>query len=570
MDAPVSPLARLTRSPWAALALFIGLTVVATWPLLPGLGRDVPGDYGDPLFVAWAMAWVAHRLGGALTGDLEALLHFWDANQLHPEPSTLALSDHFIAQAVPLAPVYWLTGNPLLVLGLAYLAAYVLCGFCTWLLVREVTGSAAAGVLAGCTFAFNPFFLVWELSHLQVISAWGMPLALYGLRRYFEHGSRAGLWTGAAGIVLLNLCAGYYMLMFPMFVLLYAAWEITSRGWWGRARMWRDLLAAGTAALLATAPFVWPYIQAQRRLGFARSVDETTRMAAAVEGYLAGMEPLIIPFAFAGLALAAGAAMRIGAARRSMPLLGFATTGAALAFWLSLGPAPSWGGETYPALGLYGLLQEHVPGMNALRVTSRFGIVFLLFLGVLAGMGGALVARLPKAAPLVAALGVGSMLMNAPATFPLNQALTPTVDVRPPAPYLTPGNTPPDVYRYLSSLPPSTVVAELPFTDLWYNTRYLYFSTFHWHPLVNGFTSFFPPAYTERARWLVNPVRTPDEAWRALESGQATHVVVHAGAWDAAYVRELDRWLTTRGARSHGAFGGASVYEMPGFSSQPR
>lgn len=569
MDAPVSPLARLARSPWAALALFIGLTVVATWPLLPGLGRDVPGDYGDPLFVAWAMAWVAHRLGGALTGDLESLVRFWDANQLHPEPSTLALSDHFIVQAMPLAPVYWLTGNPLLVLGLAYLAAYVLCGFCAWLLVREVTGCAAAGVLAGCTFAFNPFFLVWELSHLQVISAWGMPLALYGLRRYFEHGSHAGLWTGAAGIVLLNLCAGYYMLMFPMFVLLYAAWEITSRGWWGRARMWRDLVAAGTASLLATAPFVWPYVQAQRRLGFARSVDETARMAAAVEGYVAGMEPLIIPFAFAGLALAAAAAMRIGAARRPMPLLGFAVAGATLAFWLSLGPVPSWGGETYPALGLYGRLQEHVPGMDALRVTSRFGIVFLLFLGVLAGMGGALVARLPKAAPLVAALGVGSMLMNAPAAFPLNHALAPTVDVRPPAPYLTPGNTPPDVYRYLSSLPPSTVVAELPFTDLWYNTRYLYFSTFHWHPLVNGFTSFFPPAYTERARWLVNPVRTPDEAWRALESGQATHVVIHAEAWDAAYVRELDRWLTTRGARSHGAFGGASVYELPSSQRTP-
>ena len=137
-----------------------------------------------------------------------------------------------------------------------------------------------------------------------------------------------------------------------------------------------------------------------------------------------------------------------------------------------------------------------------------------------------------------------------------------------PAAYLTPGPVAPQVYRYLASLPKSAVIAELPFTDLWYNTRYLYFSTFHWRPLVNGFTSFFPPAYIERARWLVNPARTPDEAWRALESGQTTHVVVHTGAWDAAYVRDLDRWLTTRGAERHGEFGGASVYEMPG--SSPR
>jgi hypothetical protein len=38
--------------------------------------------------------------------------------------------------------------------------------------------------------------------------------------------------------------------------------------------------------------------------------------------------------------------------------------------------------------------------------------------------------------------------------------------------------------------------------------------------------------------------------------------VVHADAWDAAYVQELDRWLTSRGARSHGEFGGAIVYEI--------
>jgi hypothetical protein len=39
-------------------------------------------------------------------------------------------------------------------------------------------------------------------------------------------------------------------------------------------------------------------------------------------------------------------------------------------------------------------------------------------------------------------------------------------------------------------------------------------------------------------------------------------VVVHTGAWDAEYVRALDRWLTSRGARSHGEFGGAVVYEL--------
>jgi hypothetical protein len=542
--------------------LFTGLAVAATWPLARGLGRDVPSDYGDPLFVAWAMGWVAHQLGRALSGDLEALVHFWDANQLHPEPSTLALSDHFVAQALPLAPVYWLTQNALLLLGLGYLAAFVLCGFCTWLLVREVTGSAAAGVVAGCTFAFNPFFLVFELAHLQVISAWGMPLALYGLRRYFEHRARSGLCVGAAGIVLLSLSAGYYMLMFPVFVLLYVAWEVSARRRWNDGWMWLDLLAAGAGTLVVMTPFLWPYVQARRRLGFSRGLDLTAQMAATVDGYIAAVWPLCIPFACAALAVGTAAALRLGGTRRAMPLLGFSVAGAALAFWLSLGPAPVWAGEAYPALGLYRVLQDHVPGFDALRVSSRFAVVFVLCLSMLAGMGAALLARLPKVAPILVGLGTLSMLLNAPATFPMNGALASTVDVMPPAPYLTPGGTPPAVYRYLGSLPASAVVAELPFTDLWYNTRYLFFSTFHWRPILNGFTSFFPPAYLERARWLVNPVRTPDEAWRALEAGRATHVVVHTGAWNADYVHELDRWLASHGARSHGQFDGAVVYEI--------
>ena len=67
----------------------------------------------------------------------------------------------------------------------------------------------------------------------------------------------------------------------------------------------------------------------------------------------------------------------------------------------------------------------------------------------------------------------------------------------------------------------------------------------------------------ERVRWLVNPVRTPEEAWQALRSGQTTHVVVHTGAWDADYAAQLDQWLASRGARAHGSFDGAVVYELP-------
>lgn len=562
MDAPSASLTRLVRSSWTALALFAGLSLAATWPLARGLGRDVPSDYGDPLFVAWALAWVCRQAGRALTGHVDAVTHFWAANQLYPEPSALALSDHFIAQALPLAPVYWITHNALLVLGLAYLIAFTLNGFCAWLLAREVTGSSAAGVMAGCAFAFNPFFLVYEIPHLQVISAWGLPLALFGLRRYFERGCRAGLWCGALGVVMVSLSSGYYMVMVPLFVVLYVIWEIAARGRWRDAGMWRALAAAGMVAMLALAPVLLAYIEARRRLGFARSVEEAAQMSAPIASYLAAVGPLVVPFTFAAIAVIGGAAGRLGWTRRRLPLLGLAVVGAGLAFWLSLGPAPVIGGRPMPSLGLYRILQELVPGMTVLRVSSRFAVAFVLFLSLAAGLGASLTAGTRRGAGAVVGLALVSVWLNSLPAFPLNHESPSTVGVIRPAAYLTPGPEAPEVYRYLASLREPAVIAELPFTDLWYNTRYLYFSTFHWHPLVNGFTSFFPPDFDRRARWLVNPVRTPDEAFAALMAAGTTHVVVHTGAWDQDYARALDAWLTGRGARRHGDFGGAAVYEL--------
>lgn len=578
MDTAGSPLTRAARSGWAALLLFAGLSVRVTWPLAAGLGRDVPGDYGDPLYVAWALAWVSRQTGRILTGHLDAVTGFWRANQLHPEPAALALSDSFIGQALPLMPVYWATGNALLLLGLAYLVAFTLAGFCTWLLVRELTGSSAAGVVAGVTFAFNPNFLVFELVHLQVLSAWGMPLVLYGLRRYFAHGAASGPWVAGLGMVMLSLSSGYYMVMFPLFVAVYVAWELTTRGRWLDPAIWRTLAGTAAGIGLAMAPVLWPYLAARRRLGFARSVEETTQMAASIDGYQMAMLPMAVPFVLATLALVGWLVRRLSGgqgphraaleppdearARGPYVLLGFALVGAVLAFWLSLGPVPSWGGETYPSLGLYRLLQDYVPGMNILRVSSRFSVVFVLFLAMLAGAGAASLARGRAGAVAVVVLGLASAYLNEPARFPLNGDDLPTVDVLSPARYLRPDGEAPAVYRYVASLPHGTVVAELPFTDLWHNTRYLYFSTFHWHPLVNGFTSFFPPDYMERVKWLVNPVRTPDEAWQALMSGGATHVVVHREAWPPEYVAALDAWLTSHGARPHGEFDGARVYEV--------
>jgi hypothetical protein len=563
-------LIRAARSAGGAAVFFLGVSLVMTWPLAGGLTRDIPSDYGDPLYAAWAIAWVSHQIGRVLTGDLSVLAHFWDANQLAPEPSTLALSDHFVAQTLPVAPVYWVTGNPILTLNLAYLLAFTLSGVGVYLLARELTGSAPAALVAGLILPFNEFMLRFELAHLQVISTGWMPLSLYALRRYFVTGSRGALAGAAACLVMSNLSAGYYLLMFPPFVALYCAWEIAARRLWTAPARLIELGVAACVVGAVTAPFVWPYVEVQQRYAFSRTVAETTAMAATVDAYVASVRRLGIAYALAAIGAISGALHLVRGARslagERVPLSGFAVVATLLAFWLSLGPTPTWGGQTYPALGLYGWLQDFMPGMNAVRVSSRFASIFLLFLAVLAGMGAARVVRRGHWASVLGVLLLGAALLaaNVRRPFPTNTELAPTDQaLRPPPSYLRPAPSSPTVYQYVEKLEGPVLVAEFPFSDLWYSSRYLFFSTFHWQRTLNGFTSVFPPTFVERTKWLINPSRTPEEAWQELTSAGASHAILHMSAWDEATGQRMVEFLESRGATLLARLDGALVYELP-------
>ena len=60
---------RLLERPSIVTALYLALTLVMTWPVAAGIARDIPGDLGDPAFVAGIMAWGAEHWLALFTGD---------------------------------------------------------------------------------------------------------------------------------------------------------------------------------------------------------------------------------------------------------------------------------------------------------------------------------------------------------------------------------------------------------------------------------------------------------------------------------------------------------------------
>ena len=272
------------RRAWHALAAYIVLTLVATWPVAAGLGRDVPWDLGDPVLNMWILAWDVEQFRAILQGDLSRIGSFFDANIFHPAPLTLAYSEHLIPQALQILPVYLFTENPILCYNLLFLSTFVLSGLGMYLFVRELTGNGPAAFVAGLVFAFAPYRLP-QSSHIQVISSQWMPFVLYGLRRYFDTHRLRPLAGAALALVTQALSCGYYLLYFTPFAVAYALWEIWQRRAWTQARMWMQLSAAGVLALVVTAPFLLPYAAIRDASSTARTLPEVIRYSADIYSY---------------------------------------------------------------------------------------------------------------------------------------------------------------------------------------------------------------------------------------------------------------------------------------------
>jgi hypothetical protein len=184
------------------------------------------------------------------------------------------------------------------------------------------------------------------------------------------------------------------------------------------------------------------------------------------------------------------------------------------------------------SLGLNGLTYPYLyrwfPPIRGLRVPARFVAIVSLTLSIFAGFGARrLLRRCRPGAPshAVFAVLVGAVLVDA---WPkLN--LTPVF------------REPPAVYEVVKNTP-GAIVAEFPVPyDEIENIPYMYFSLWHWAPLVNGYSGFIPTSYAEFTKQVAT---FPDaDAIDALRRRGVTHVTVNCALGYAGCdaVRELTR-----------------------------
>jgi hypothetical protein len=144
-----------------------------------------------------------------------------------------------------------------------------------------VTHSAPAAFVAGLAFAFAPYHAE-HLSHVQMLMAFGMPLALFGLHRYMKTGKAWNLAWFAAGWLSVLLSNAYALVFFPILAALWILWFL-------RGTAWRRFAYLGVVTVLATLP-VLPLLQGYRirqaAYGFMRGYDEIRSMSADITGLI--------------------------------------------------------------------------------------------------------------------------------------------------------------------------------------------------------------------------------------------------------------------------------------------
>jgi hypothetical protein len=491
-----------------ALALFALLAALLTWPQARHLATHA-ADHQDVYFNMWRFAWVAHALSSPAG--------LFDGNVFYPEPRVLTFSDALMVEALLAAPLLWAGLPPVLVHNLLLLGGIVLSGAFAFLLARHLTGSAAAGVVAGLIFAFAPYRFAHYM-HMELQWAIWVPLAFLALDRAVDTGRwRYGVLAGVC--VALQFMSSIYYGVFLATLLGLTAFLLLI----GRPAPWRRAtvglaLGAALGAVLCL-PYARPYLETRQEMG-ERGEDEIATYSARPADYLAATsgnylygkppgpryhpERRLFPGAMAALLALTALMIRRPPVTVLVYLLALVA-----AFEMSLGI------DSFT----YGFLREHVPVVNSLRAPARLGLFVLFFLGMLAAYGyAALEQAVRPRLRVVAAVGVCAVIALEYLVVPLRLVAYP--------------NEPPPLYAWLAGQPRG-VVAEFPMPSQHAlpgdDPRIAYLSTFHWMPTVNGYSGFYPRSYIDR---LARVAGFPDDtATRHLWREGVRYVIVHPGGY---------------------------------------
>jgi hypothetical protein len=536
LNAAALPPRAANLGPLLPLAWYALLAVAFTWPL----ARDPFGQLaalhgpGDPYLNLWILGWdldtISRSPADAVTGRI------FDAQIFHPARQTLTYSDHFVVVAALVWPLYAITHSPVFAYNAVVVLSLLASALAMHLFAREVTGSRWGALVAGTVWGFWPYHVA-HLGHVQLQATYAMPLVALALHRLVARPSwRAALALGAAG-AFQAATSLYYGIIGAVGAAVSLVSLIVGTGGRRTVRVLGRVVVAAIVGAVLVAPFVWPYVQVQRREGFTRNLFEAARHAATPASYVSAPEANVVygrtgvlrtdrgaeHELFPGLVVTALALYGLVVARRrgSGPLAAAAAATLVTGAVLSLGPD---GVRT-----LYATLHAWVFGFQAIRAPARFAVLVAFGLATLA----AIATREITDGPRGRWIGIGLLGLLAIEYYPGPLAWTP-------APRLETAVT-----AWLRDAPGPGAVVYLPLSGDIENSPFMVEALGHRRPIVNGYSGQRPPFFGGAVAAL-STFPSVDGAWMLHDLDVrfvVTPTAIDTGAWpfvERAHLREAD------------------------------
>jgi hypothetical protein len=392
----------LRRHGWA-LALYIGIALLYTYPLVLHLGDRLAGQGADALQGYWNMWWTRQALLEMGHNPFETpLMH-------HPFGLSLYFHTHNFLNALLSLPVQVCCGTTT-AFNLVALAAPVLAGVGAYALVWYLTRQPGAAFVAGLVYAFSPYMVLpLHMGHLHLLSTGWLPLYLLALLCGLRE-RRVCLVLAAFVLLLIGLTDWHYTLYAILLTLLVGLYEaLRLRQGRSIVLLFGKLSAVGALFTLAMLPVVVPAIlelsgdpYAARGLWHSRlhSADLLAFVMPNIFHPLWGEWASDLFYGRLMSRYVVGGVVMLGYVPLALALLallrdrqrgGLFVLVFGVFFVLALGPYLKFNGvntyDTAQPVPLPYILFHQMPFMSVHRAPSRFFVGVLLALAVLAGLG---------------------------------------------------------------------------------------------------------------------------------------------------------------------------------------
>ena len=281
----IPPVQRRSTAFAIAAVAYTALAIAFTFPLILHLRSVVPSDLGDPLLSTSLLWWNAHVV--PLTE------RWWNGFAFVPATGMMAFSDHRLGVSLLATPLQWLGASPLTAYNVVFLLTFPLCALGGHVLGYTLTRRHDAATIVGLSFGFNPFRIA-HLSHLELLAAFPMPIALAALHKFLEDRQSKWMVLFGVAIALQGLCATYYLLFFLVLLGLWMLWFVRD------TKALAAIVGATAAAGVVLAPIALAYQRIHAFHGFERSFDEVLIYSGDVSSlFTASFRSLVWGFTFA-------------------------------------------------------------------------------------------------------------------------------------------------------------------------------------------------------------------------------------------------------------------------------